>query len=264
MRQVLTVYFLLLTALPVYADAVTERLLEVLDAPRLLSQLAIEAERSGQDIDRDFLGGRGGAVLADTVTRLNDPVRVLPQIEASLTDLLDEDTRLAVTSFFESDLGQRIVSLELSARATIFDPSIEQAVRQRILDDGLPELVADIMVQGDLVERNVIDAMSVLKQFYLGRMKGGAADMTPAEVDAFLEESIDGLRFETQSWLEAFMTLAYSPLSDEDLQIYAEFWRTEAGQAFDRALFAAFEQVFAESAFALGQLVGRLEASDEI
>lgn len=264
MRRILPLVWLVFAAVPAAADEITARLLDALNTQRLLSQLAIEAERSGQDIDRDFLGGRGGAVLADTVTRLNDPLRVRPALAAHLTQGLDADVRRAVTSFFESDLGQRIVGLELSARATIFDPSIEQAVRARITEEGVPPVVADMIVQGDLVERNVADSVTVLRQFYLGRMRGGAVDMTPAEVDAFLDESIDGLRFETQNWLEAFMTLAYSPLNEDDLQIYAEFWRTETGQAFDRALFAAFEQVFSENAFALGQLVGRLEASDDI
>jgi hypothetical protein len=60
------------------------------------------------------------------------------------------------------------------------------------------------------------------------------------------------------------MSLAYSPLSDADLQTYTEFWRTGPGKAFDDALFGAFRVIFEETSFGLGQIVGRLEASEEI
>lgn len=262
-RAALSVIFCLI-ALPLWADALTARLLEALQAPRLVEQLAIEAERSGDDINREFLGGAGGPVLADTVARLNAPERMLPMIEAALTRLLPEETRALVAEFFESPLGQKIVGLELSARATIFDPSIDYAVRQRVAEKGVPPLVAEMIVQGDLIERNVSDAIRVLRQFYLGRLKGGADDLAASEIDAFLDETTESIRFETQGWLEAYMTLAYSPLSEDDLKTYAAFWRTAPGQAFDRALFEAFVLVFEENSFALGQVVGRLEASDEI
>ncbi len=247
-----------------WADAQTVRLLEAVQAPRLLSQLAFEAERSGEDIDRDFLGGTGGTVLADTVSRLNAPERLLPKIEAILTELLPEDTRTLAAEFFSSPLGARIIDLELSARATIFEPSVDQAVRAHVAENGVSPIVADMIVQGDLIERNVDDALRVLKQFYMGRLRGGAKDLDAVEIDTFLEETQEGIRLETQLWLEAYMTLAYSPLSDDELKTYAAFWRTEPGQAYDRALFEAFVRVFEENSHALGQLVGRLEESDEI
>ena len=264
MRAAALTLLLWFAAVPSWADVQTSRLLEALQAPRLLVQLAVEADRSGADVNRDFLGGQGGAILSETVTRLNAPDRLLPKIENTLTRELPEETRALVADFFGSTLGQRIVGLELSARATIFDPSVEQAVRARVADKGVPPIVADMIVQGDLIERNVTDAMQVLRQFYLGRMQGGADDMTLAEIEAFLDENIESVRFETQNWLEAFMTLAYSPLSEDELKTYAAFWQTEVGKAYDRALFKAFLLVFEENSFALGQLVGRLEASDEI
>ena len=246
------------------AQSLTDDLLDATNTDGLLAQLAIEAGRSAEDVNRDFLGGSGGAILFETVSQLNDPVRLRPKIAAAMTELLGADEMRAVLSFYASDLGQRITRLEMSARATIFEPSIEQAVRARIAEDGVPEMVTDIIVQGDLIERNVTDAIRVLRKFYGGRSAGGTTDLSPAEMDAFIEEQRGGVRQETQAWLEAYMTLAYSPLSEDDLQIYADFWKTNAGKAYDRALFEAYARVFEENSFALGQLVGRLEASDEI
>ena len=265
MRQVLIWFVLCLSAVPLWADtSLSEKLVDVLKTPRLLEQLALEAERSAEDINRDFLNGDGGPVYADTVARLNDPERVLPKIGATLAANMTPVQMEQVIAFYASPLGQNIIQLELSARATIFDPSVDAAVRSHVAGEGVPDLVADMIVQGDLIERNVTDALRVLQKFYRGRVAGGATDIAAGEVDAFVEQSRDSIRFETQLWLEAFMTLAYSPLSDEDLQTYADFWRTQAGQAFDRALFEAYALVFEENSFALGQMVGRLGASDEI
>ena len=264
MRRRALAFVLCVFAMPVWGDALSQRLVEVLQTPRLLEQLSLEAERSADDVNRDFLGGEGGPVYADTVARLNDPARLVPIIEETLAKELSEDDRKLVISFFESELGQNIIQLELSARSTIFDPAVEQAVRAHVAEEGVSPIVADMIVQGDLIERNVTDAMEVLRQFYLGRIAGGALDLPAADIESFVEANRDSVRFETQQWLEAYMTLAYSPLSDDDLQTYAEFWKTEAGSAFDRALFAAYLRVFVENSFALGQIVGRLEASDEI
>lgn len=240
------------------------RLFEALQGPRLLSLLAQEAERSAEDVNRDFLGGDGGQVFIDTVARLNDPARLAPRIASGLETALASDVLDAVTLFFESDLGQDIVNLELSARSTIFDPTVEQAVRAEVRERGVPKLVTQIIEEGDLVARNVADAERVLRQFYVGRLTGGADDMDQAMIEALIADNQEAMRLETQAWLEGFMTLAYSPLSPDELQTYANFWRTDAGQAYDRALFEIFAEVFEENSFALGQLVGRLEVSDDI
>ena len=246
------------------AESLGTRLFEALQGERLLEQLALEAEQSADDVNQDFLGGEGGAVFADTVARLNDPERLFPKIAATLDESLTTEFLESVLLFFESPLGQEIVNLELSARSTIFDPAVDQAVRNRVAEAGVPEVVAQIIDEGDLVARNLADAERVLRQFYMGRLTGGADDMDQAAIESLIAESMDGMRVETQAWLEAFMTLAYSPLNEEELQTYAEFWRTQAGMAYDRALFEAFAQVFEENSFALGQLVGRLEFSNEI
>lgn len=263
MRAIATLV-LILFAVPSWADEITDRLMQAIQAPKLLSQLAIEAEASAGDLDEDFLAGQGGDLVANTARQLNAPDRVLPILAGEITRLMSRDDRLAVTSFFESDLGQRLVDLEIAARVAIFDDALLDTVKGRVLETGVRPLITEIIETSDLVERNVADGLSVLEQFYRGRQSGGMTDLTGAEIGSFLAELEDGIRIETQGWLDGFMTLAYSPIEDRDLQIYADFWKTEAGQAFDKALFGAFLKVMSDNSFAMGQLVGRIQASDEI
>lgn len=261
-HAVLGVVLLFLTQ-PVWADELPGRLLDAMQAPRLLTQLAREAEQSAQDIDVDFLDGAGGAFLAETVQRLNDPKRVLPLLEAELTKNMSQDHLAAVVSFLESPLGLQLADLELSAREAMFDPELDEAVRARVAQSGVPELVDTIIEEGDLIEKNVTDSLAILEQFYIGRRAGGMTDLTESEIGAFTAELESEIRSETTEWMRAFMTLAYSPLSDADLQIYADFWKTNAGKSYDIALFASFKKILAENSFALGQMVGRMQASDE-
>lgn len=255
---------LILVAPPVWADAVTQRLLEAIQMPKLLGQLAVEAEQTAGDLDEDFLQGQGGDLVVNTARRLNAPARVQPVLEAEITRLMSEDHRRAVTSFFEADLGQRIVDLEIAARIAIYDDALLEAVQGRVAETGVRALITEIIEESDLIERNVQDGLAVLEQFYRGRQAGGMTDLTGSEIGGFLAELEEGLRVETRGWLNGFMTLAYSPIADAELQVYADFWKTQAGQAFDKALFAAFLKVMSDNSFAMGQLIGRIQASDEI
>ena len=49
---------------------------------------------------------------------------------------------------------------------------------------------------------------------------------------------------ETEDWLYPFMSLAYQPLTDAELQAYLAFSETAGGQRLNAAVFAAFDVVF--------------------
>ena len=50
-----------------------------------------------------------------------------------------------------------------------------------------------------------------------------------------------------------FLVLAYQPLSDEDLQAYQAWSESDAGVLVNRALFAAFAEVYTPISRSLGQ-----------
>lgn len=60
------------------------------------------------------------------------------------------------------------------------------------------------------------------------------------------------IRFNSTEWLYSFLLMAYAPLSDEELETYITFSESEVGQDINRALFAAFDQMFIDISRALG------------
>lgn len=264
MFKLATTVFVFCLALPAWSSELSGRLMEVAQIERLLVQLSREAERSAVGVDEDFLDGGGGPVFFDTVRKLNDPERLAPRFETLLMEKLTDQQVEALLLFFDSELGQEIVELEMSAREVMFDEQIEESVKQQVGQSGPPELVVRMMEEGDLVERNVRDSMSSLRQFYLGQIDGGQPDLSKSDVDALLSETEDYVRNDTQIWLESFLTFAYSPLEEEELKTYVELWETQTGKAYDTALFYAFATLFDEIGFATGQLVARMSRVSDI
>ena len=72
------------------------------------------------------------------------------------------------------------------------------------------------------------------------------------------------IREDTVIWLFSYLTLAYQPLSDEELQLYIDFSSSQYGQALNRALFAGFDRMFAEISRALGFAAGQLSGAQEL
>ncbi|MDO5704992.1 MAG: hypothetical protein Q4G49_07955, partial [Paracoccus sp. (in: a-proteobacteria)] len=70
------------------------------------------------------------------------------------------------------------------------------------------------------------------------------------------------VRSETVIWVESYLLLAYSGLSDEELAEYAAFAATEEGRALAAVLFSGFDTLFTQTAHemglaAAGQLAGQ-------
>ena len=102
--------------------------------------------------------------------------------------------------------------------------------------------------------------------FYRGMSEGGAfpATLTEQEMlrDVWGQEA--DIREETETWLYSYLALAYEPLAPEDLDAYIAFSRTEAGGVLNRALFTAFDGMFAEISFALGRGAAQFIGGQEL
>ena len=59
-----------------------------------------------------------------------------------------------------------------------------------------------------------------------------------------------------QDWVYPFLTLAYQPLSDDELQSYIDFSETPAGQRVNAAMFQAYDAVFDQISRDLGRSFG--------
>jgi hypothetical protein len=122
-------------------------------------------------------------------------------------------------------------------------------------EDPRIDLLTDFIETNDLVERNVSGALNSNFAFYRGLSDGGAFEVEIPE-ELMLAEvwgQEPELRRDTIEWLYSFQLSAYSGLEDADIEAYTAFSATDAGAALNAALFAAFDTVFNQLSYELGE-----------
>lgn len=248
------------------AQARLAALSEIFQIAPMLDVLKQEGLHYGADLDADMLDGQGGAVWRAKVGAVYD-VGQMRQIydRAMLAELGNDPAALAaIEAFFATDLGHKVMTLELEARRSLLDKTAEAAAQQAfagLKKDGGARLagLTEFAAVNDLIESNVMGALNSNLAFYRGLGAGGAFDdaMTEDQMLAEVWSAEADVRAETEDWLFPFLNLAYQPLSDADLQDYVAFSRSAGGQKLNRAMFAAFDQIFTDISYDLGQALGR-------
>ena len=216
--------------------------------------------------DADMLEGQGGSVWLAKVSAVYDVVRMRQLYDqAMLAELGNDAEALAgIEGFFATDLGARVMALELAARRTLLDETAEAAAERSfaaVKSAGGPRLrgLADFIEVNDLIESNVMGALNANLAFYRGLAAEGAFDgeMTEDQMLAEVWSAEADVRAETEDWLFPFLNLAYQPLTEAELQDYVAFSRTIPGQRLNRAMFVAFDEIFAAISLDLGRALGR-------
>lgn len=269
MRHLLAALLVFVTAVPLWANARHTVLMDVLQVRTLSQILHSEGVAFGATLNDDWLNGQGGPAWAGQVTRIYDAQRISEGIRAGLEPALDGEMLEDVITFFASDLGTKIVGLENSARQALAIDEVEQEARAQFAQmqtDGGPRLaqINRMIDAGDLINRNVTSALNSNYQFLRALVDGDIYVMSDTEIleDVFAER--DAIEQDTLSWLGAFMTLAYSPLTIEELTLYAEFTMTPAGKALNTGLFAGFDPLYEGISYALGQAMAQNMAAEEL
>lgn len=243
------------------ADGGIAALAEAMQLDRLTAVLSAEGRNYGAQLRDELFPGRGGARWEGIVARIHDSERMAAELVAALeAELADRPEAVAAaTAFFTAPLGRQIVGLELGAREALLDEQVKDAATLGFeeLKDSDPERVALIgrfVAANDLVESNVAGALNANLAFYRGMIDGGAIDPTLNERDmlADLWSQEDQVRRDTEEWLFPYLALAYTPLSDADLEAYVAFSLTPEGQVLNAALFAAFDRLFVRLSYDLG------------
>ncbi len=253
-------------------EARLDHLWETLQLGDLMPILRDEVLAEMQGMQEDlFLRGGTGNWLAE-VARIHDPVRLEELFRTGLGAALEQADEARMTGaldFYRQPLGRRLIALENSARVAMLDPDTDAQARAAFAaaaHRGAPRVaqIARLIDRADLIEPNVAGGLNAAIAFSQGFGQGGGFDMPPTEgqmlADAWNQEA--GIRVETQSWLEAYLTLAYSPLSDDELERYILFVASPEGRALSAVMFAGFEALFWQTSFdlglaAAGQLQGR-------
>ncbi|MFD1060259.1 hypothetical protein ACFQ1N_17560 [Paracoccus fistulariae] len=250
----------------------TARLWQVMDIEELLPIMRDEAVSEADDI-RDMLFPRGGTgSWTRDVQAIHRPERLARLFRGGLDAALPGMDRARIDqglSFYDSDLGQRLLDLESAARIAMLDEEAEDAAklaysRAEQAGSERADQIARLIEAADLIGHNVAGGMNVSIAFSQGFGDAGGFDMTMGEADILGDvwAQQGQIASDVEDWLQGYMMLAYSSLSDQDLEAYIDFVASPPGQALFGALFAGFGSVFRQTSYELGaaaagQLSGR-------
>ena len=149
------------------------------------------------------------------------------------------------------------------------DDSIEEAARDAFgdLQAEDPERVVQLetfVEANNLIDLNVSGALNSNLSFYSGLAAGGGFDLPQDEILADVWESADAIREDTTEWMFGYLTIAYGPLEDAALDAYITQSDTPSGRALNRALFAAFDELFRGISFDIGKAASLFTQGDDI
>ncbi len=237
----------------------SQELFEVLELPQMIQIMREEGLGYGEEIGLDLFAERISPKWEDAVSQIYDADRMQAEVFAQFRASLEGDDIDSMLAFFTTEPGRTIISLEVSARRALLDEAVEEASKEAsaiAIEDETERYVQvkTFVEANDLVETNVVGAMNSNYAFYMGLVDGGAMpqDLTEEQVLIDVWSQEPEIRVNTTEWVYSFLMMAYQPLSDEDLEAYIAFSKTEAGQDLNDAMFEAFDGVFENISRALG------------
>lgn len=261
MRQIALAVLLAAAACPVQSAtrSETEELAKALGLPEVVKVMRDEGLVYANDMAEQLLAGRAGASWDLAVDAIYDPAKMQVTVIDTMADMLADTDITPLLDFFTSQRGREIIAYEVSAREALMDTDVEEAAKERLAlmrAADSPELrkISRFVEVNDLVESNVMGAMNSNYAFYEGLASGGALGkgMSESEIVADVWAQEDRIREDTDTWVHAYLAMAYKPLSDADLDAYIAISEAPEGQAMNRALFEGFDRMYIEISHALG------------
>ncbi|NPD15823.1 DUF2059 domain-containing protein [Xinfangfangia sp. D13-10-4-6] len=255
---------------PVAAQGVTQAatvddLKASLGIPALFKVLAREGQDYGASLDDGMLGGRGGAGWRQTVMRIYEPSRLEARFSQVFQEAIGNQPGVIAeaNAFFNTPLGQRVVTRERETRETLLDPDAKEAAEVeagKLRDARSPRLrqIRRLIEAADLIEGNVASGLTGAAAFNEALSATLPEAQRLPEIDRMAQiwRQEGEIRASTGLWLLSFMTLAYAPLTDEELQAWVDFSASDSGRALNQALFTAYSETFREVMAELGHEVG--------
>ena len=257
-----------LMALPALADEALERLARALQVDEVAEVLRREGLDYGHDLDADMLAGGGGAHFIDRIAAIYDTGRMNRVVRAKLGESMSAQEIADCLAYLDTPTGRRIMEFEVAARRAMSDGTVEQAAKEAYADAAARELprigLIDRFIEvNDLIDHNVAGALSSNYRFYSGLRDAGGKKMSEGQILDEVWQQEEDIRKETIVWMDAFLYMAYGPLTDAELQGYIDFSETAAGQALNRALFVGFDSLYDLIYYEIGQAVAaELQATD--
>ena len=274
MLRILTaLIFYVVTSITVSAQSTVpaDVLFRALGFPEIIKIMRQEGVEYGASMEQDLFLREGGPRWQAIVSDIYDVDWMSEIVRNRLAGDLATADLAPMIDFFTSDLGQRIVRLEISARAAFLEDGVEAAANETYLalqtDAKARVRLLDAFVDAsDLVESNVVGAMNSNYAFYTGLADGGGFDgaLTQDQIltDVWSEE--DAIRTDTRLWVYSYLALAYQPLSDDDLRAYTAYFETSGGRALNQAIFNSFDEMFVAISTRLGRGAAQFLAGEDL
>lgn len=186
-------------------------------------------------------------------------------------DALEPGRVADILDFFEDGVGADAVALETSARAALLDEAVEEGARAVLAvkrDDDDPRLdrIETFVEASNLIDGNVAAALNSTMAFHRAMIAGAgdALDLDEADVRGFARAREPAIRENSEDWVLTFLTLAYGPLSDAELEELIAFARSPAGRDLNAALFAAYDTLFTTLSGEVGRAAGQAVGGSEL
>ncbi len=201
------------------------------------------------------------------VARAYERERLEEIVRAAMARGLEGVDITPLLEFYASEVGQKVVALELSGRRVLLEADVEEEARRMWRDTPgeapHAQAIRAYMDVNDLVERNVMASMNAdfifLRAYFEGETE---IDESLILSDVWSEE--DNIRADSTEWLFAYLAMAYAPLSPEEMQVNLALWSTPEGRALNAALFEGFSEMVLSVSKELGQAAGQLVGQEEL
>ncbi len=264
-----TMFSLAMPSLIQAQTALVDRYYAALKMDDVFRILRDEGIAGGEEITED-----GEVQASPSWTRRLQQIYALDKMDAEFRDGMIASGALEgsddAIAFFETEAGKRIVQIELDARIALNDEALEEDVRQKVEtmradNDPRIELYENFVIVNDLIDSNVMGALNSNLAFYQGMASNPQFGQSLPEgvMLSTVWEQEPEIRESVTDWTMNFSALAYSVLSLEELQAYIDLSASEAGQKFNTALFAGFDQMFEQQSYELGQATAEFMMGDD-
>ncbi|MEM5475183.1 DUF2059 domain-containing protein [Pacificibacter sp. AS14] len=250
------VVLLCITSAPLVAAPI-DRLMDLMKFPEVIELLADEG-RSMADDTPDIDLGMPRYAWDSMITKLYNEDAMHEAFRTELVTAFGATDLDPIVAFYESDLGREIADLELDARKAITDDAVLSAAGDMWAEldpqSQRAQLIEDYVSVNDLIELNVVGAMNSDIAYFRGFSAGAKDGMGLNETDIMREvwAGEPEARAQVMEWVYGFSALAYQPLDEDEFDAYIAFGKSDAGRALNNAMFAAFDNVYADLARGLG------------
>ncbi|MEP3346189.1 MAG: DUF2059 domain-containing protein [Litoreibacter sp.] len=262
---------LMISASAVAAQSATliDRYFTALDMDTVFKVLQDEGVAAGQDLSSPD-GVPPSPAWTARLKRIYSPETAKIAFLEGMEKIKGIEESEAAIAFFESELGARIVQIELDAREALNSDAGEEAAQANIEilraeDPALYLMFQEFIQVNDLVESNVAGALNSNLAFYRGMASNESytEGLTESFMLSTVWEQEPEIRQEMEDWTINFSSVAYSALSKAELQRYIDISKTPAGQRLNAVLFSGFDQMFEEQSYELGRATAEFMVGED-